>query len=418
MGHVGLVFGNEVNHDDTLLECGSDDEDAIGSDDAGAMFDDLQREQGENIAACRAGPSFDQMLAMAAAAAGGAQGQRLIGDGRTSTPTKNGEHSQDGQNVEGGPAKLSQRRRWGAGSEASDDGAVRDGKLGSGKKGKKAGSGAASAALALKNGGGKAPARAAKATGVGGGGGGGGGAATGPKRRGRPEKDLSEIVSSLMSQLEHADESSIFFNENATVQLKCIRRYLATANIKVAAAAPDALRDCEILKKKLHVIESCMVLWNSWAGKSNMAAGRATFHRQWVALETFTEAEPRVSLSCEFISLLYYNVMASAYGDNFATELTFSKLRLRFPSAREEALANYQRRFTAEAIGSVLNSDTMDTLAVVESLAKLFRQFTSAGVAGFSPDLLNQIGQFQTLVDMKSQWLGDGAMANVDEVIA
>ena len=248
--------------------------------------------------------------------------------------------------------------------------------------------------------------------------GGSGNESDGPRKPGRPARQLVPVVEALRDAFSNADETSCFFNDRAPTQMRCLARYIVQAGQKLLAAKGDPQEEAmyESVRKQCHVMESGIKLFMKWQGRKSLAAGVQDFATLWRQLSTFCGSSPRTPLNCRFLARLYLEVLAcSSAKDDLATELQRCRLAPLFPATNEADVGELQLSCVAQAVTFRLTADqgsggaamglgndgaVQPIAAQPERIAALLKPFCDTTMADqFCPALVDQAQRLLLLVE-------------------
>ena len=190
------------------------------------------------------------------------------------------------------------------------------------------------------------------------------------KLRGRKPRPLCETVAQQLEIFRQGCSESLHFGEQRATALRCIRRYIAAANTKLAGVQSAQLqKESEELKKQLMIVETAMKLFNEWALKKTLVAGVAQFKKDWDSLLVFCEADPVFPIRCNFMWELHLKVCAHDKSSDVANLLLLSRLQKHMDGDKTK-LEEIQRKYVLFSILKSLESEC-NTNEVISAICQL-----------------------------------------------
>ena len=147
--------------------------------------------------------------------------------------------------------------------------------------------------------------------------------------------------------------NSNYFNDHSMVTQKCLKRYIAQAELEESKVKDtednQAVKTQNKLdKRRLQYIESGVRIGQKWHGSGGLEERVAGVLRLWEALVSFCECEPKVPIKCEYLWSMHLEVQVSRLDDipDLEHEMCEQALRDRFCSRRDSVEALQREHIT------------------------------------------------------------------------
>jgi len=129
---------------------------------------------------------------------------------------------------------------------------------------------------------------------------------------GRKRHDTSELAAREWRGIQASGPDSLYFGDQHSVHMKCLRRYIDQANGKLKSNKEDDKASLEIAAKQFQIVKDVASTARSWLTRNPAYVNKAIleFTQSWQFLTKFLDEAPKLEFKCEFFSEMMLEVLA------------------------------------------------------------------------------------------------------------
>ena len=163
--------------------------------------------------------------------------------------------------------------------------------------------------------------------------------------------------------------------------------------ILLVTTEEDVKSSYQKMAKEMQLIETCMLLWMEWIGKSSVDKGIADFKKRWAALNSALSSPPEIKLQCAFIWQLFLQIQVRQHRSiALAHHVSNSVLAERFGLQESDGqIAVFQNHFCMELVCCILSDKQFSPTEAGQYLASQTGVFLRNEQGNYDSDLMSSL---------------------------